>query len=599
MSNIHSRIQEEVAAIVKQEYGVEVESASLPVQETRKDFEGDVTLVVFPLTKFRLGAPPQIAEKIGAALLERMPDIKAFNVVKGFLNLSLTDDFWIQFLTENGTTPDYFRLKQEKPETIVVEYCSPNTNKPLHLGHLRNIVLGYSLTEILKAAGHKAIPNCLFNDRGTNISKSMYAYQRYGNGETPAEAGKKGDKLVGDYYVEFAKGLEKEVESLMASGLSKDKAKQQAPSQQAIQDMTVKWENGDPEVRALWEKMNGWVYEAYDDTFQQLGVSFDHFHYESKVYQRGRETVAEGLEKGIFVTEEDGSVSIDLTEDGLDKKTLLRSNGTTLYITQDLAIAEDKSSLYDMDRSVYVVGNEQDYHFKVLFKVLEKLEKPYAEGLYHLSYGMVDLPAGMGKMKSREGTTVEIDDLLAEVQAEARKETEKNLAKVQDMDESELSELFRKLGNGAVKYYLIKVDPRKRIVFDPNESVALKGNTGPYIQYAYARIQSVKRKGKNIAPFSSEMKLEEPLLEAERVLLKEIVKFPMVLAEAAEKYNPALLANYAYDLTKEFNRFYGEAPILKSEHPNTSSFRFALAGFAGETLKATMALLGIEMPERM
>ncbi|MEL6652166.1 MAG: arginine--tRNA ligase [Bacteroidota bacterium] len=501
MSSLSTLIQTAAAKAVQEVFDVEIAADTLPVQETRKDFEGDLTLVVFPLTKFKLGAPPQIGEKLGTALVERLESVTDFNVVKGFLNLSIGDAYWQSFVAEQQHREDFYRTDLGKGQTVVVEYCSPNTNKPLHLGHLRNIVLGYSLTEILKANGFEAIPTCLFNDRGTNISKSMYAYQVAETKETPESSQRKGDKIVGDYYVQFAGMLQHEISQLMEEkGLTKDDAAKVAPSQTAINEMTIAWENGDPEVRNLWEQMNSWVYEAYEDTFQRLGVSFDRYFYESKVYQRGKETVEEGLEKGTFYHTEDGSVEVDLTEDGMDRKTLLRSNGTSLYITQDLAIAEDKYNAYKMDRSIYVVGNEQNYHFEVLFKVLAKLSKPYAEGLYHMSYGMVDLPTG--KMKSREGTTVEIDDLLDELEAKAKEETLKNLDKIQDMEESELNALFQKLGTGAVKYYLIKVEPKRRMLFDPKESVSLKGNTGPYIQYAYARIQSILRNASHIAAYT-------------------------------------------------------------------------------------------------
>ena len=597
MSSLITTLQQAAAAAVKSQFDQEVSPDTLPVQETRKDFEGDLTMVVFPLTKFRLGAPHQIGEKLGSALVENLSFVEKFNVVKGFLNLSFSDQYWQQFVASNYQDSHFFRNDMGAGQTVVVEYCSPNTNKPLHLGHLRNIVLGYSLTEILKANGFEVHPTCLFNDRGTNISKSMYAYLSEGKMETPEELGIKGDKLVGDYYVKYARMLATEIEELMASGLSKEEAEKQAPSYQAVHEMTVQWEKGDPEVRSLWEKMNGWVYEAYEDTFAKLGVKFEHYFYESKVYQRGRETVQEGLEKGLFRQTEDGAVEVDLTEEGYDKKTLLRSNGTTLYITQDLAIAEDKSALYNMDRSIYVVGNEQEYHFQVLFKLLQKLEKPYGQGLYHLSYGMVDLPDG--KMKSREGTTVEVDDLLAEVEASAQEESLKNLDKIQELDEADLNQLFQTLGRGAVKYFLVKVDPRKRILFNPAESVALKGNTGPYIQYAYARIQSIVRNAAHIAPYQQDMPLEEPLLEAERTLIKVIARFPEVLKEAGEKYDPSQIANYAYELTKEFNRFYRDAPILKSADPSTSSFRLALATWCGDTIRHAMGLLGIDVPDRM
>ena len=485
-----------------------------------------------------------------------------------------------------------------REKTVVVEYCSPNTNKPLHLGHLRNITLGYSLTEILAANGFEVHPTCLFNDRGTNISKSMIAWQKAGRGDTPESLGVKGDKLVGDYYVEFAGKLREQSAALIAQGIDKREAEKQAPIMQEVHRMTEAWEAGDPEVRALWEKMNAWVFEAFKDTFKRLGVTFEQFYYESKVYLRGKETVEEGLEKGIFYQTEDGAVVADLTDDGLDKKLLLRSNGTSLYITQDLAIAEDKFNEFGMDKSIYVVGNEQDYHFKVLFTILKKLGKPYGEGLFHLSYGMVDLPSG--KMKSREGTTVEADDLMDDMITEARAESQKNPDKIEGLSEDELNRLYEVLGLGALKYFLLKVDPKKRMLFDPNESIQLKGHTGPFIQYSYTRTQALMRKaGDELKHFDAAQPLDGPLIVEERELLKLLFGYQQVLAEAGSSYNPALIANYAYEVAKTYNKFYHEAPILKSDQIHTSRFRLALSAFAGETLKEAMRLLGIEMPDRM
>ena len=591
MSTIIQEIQQAAADIVKAEFGVEIDPGILPVQETRKEFEGDFTIVVFPLTKFRLGAPQQIGERIGTALTDKLDAITGYNVIKGFLNLSLSAAFWRNFLIQNQNADSYFSSKVGEGQKVVVEFCSPNTNKPLHLGHLRNITLGYSLTQILEANGYTVYPTILFNDRGTNISKSMYAWKKAGNNDSPQSLGIKGDKFVGKYYVEFAQ--------LLATEKKDGKADSETESMKAVHDMTVKWEEGDEEIRSLWEQMNGWVYKAFYDTFARLGVSYDQAYYESQVYQRGKETVEEGLNKGLFYTTDDGSVEVDLSDDGLDKKTLLRSNGTSLYITQDLAVAEDKYNEFKMDKSIYVVGNEQDYHFKVLFKVLQKLEKPYGEGLYHLSYGMVDLPTG--KMKSREGTTVDADDLMDDMEAKAREETQKNPDRVEGMSPEELNELGRIVGIGALKYYLAKVDPKKRMLFDPNESIDLKGNTGPFIQYSYTRTQAVKRKseGTNIPSFDENIVPEEEMLDSERTVLKLLFKYPEVLKEAGEGYNPALMANYSYELAKEYNRFYHEAKILRSDFPNTSAFRFAISNWVGEALKNAMALLGIQMPGRM
>jgi arginyl-tRNA synthetase len=596
---IIQEIQQAAADAVQSEFGVEIDPGILPVQETRKDFEGDFTVVVFPLTKLRLGAPQQIGEKIGAVITEKLEAVESFNVIKGFLNLELSAGFWRQFMAENVGNSDFFKQNHGAGKTVVVEYCSPNTNKPLHLGHLRNITLGYSVTEILKANGYEVHPTCLFNDRGTNISKSMYAWMQKGANDSPESLGIKGDKFVGNYYVDFARKMAQEAQEDIASGMPKKKAEANTPSMKAVHEMTVKWEEGDQEIRELWEKMNGWVYKAFHQTFARLGISFEQFYYESKVYQRGKETVEEGLGKGVFYTTEDGSVEIDLTDEGMDKKTVLRSNGTSLYVTQDLAIAEDKYNQFKMDKSIYVVGNEQDYHFKVLFKTLQKLEKPYGEGLFHLSYGMVDLPSG--KMKSREGTTVDADDLMDDMEEKAREETQKNPDRVEGMSTDELHELGQIVGIGALKYYLAKVDPKKRMLFDPNESIDLKGNTGPFIQYSYTRTQAVKRKsaGVDMPEYHAEMVPEEELLDSERVLLKLLFKYADVLKEAGEGYNPALIANYAYELAKEYNRFYHEAKILRSDFPKTSAFRFALSGWVGEALKEAMSLLGIKMPSRM
>lgn len=598
MSSIIQHIQQAASKAMKALYDVDIAAESIVIQETKKEFEGDFTLVVFPFARYRLGKPEQIGTSLGGLLVETVAEIESFNVIKGFLNLGLKADWWVQFISSAMSDEDYFQTKAGEGQTVVVEYCSPNTNKPLHLGHLRNIILGYSLTQILAANGYNSIPTCLFNDRGTNISKSMHAWLQSGKQETPETAEVKGDKLVGKYYVDYSLQLAKEVGELMQQGMSKEEATKAAPSTKAIQDMLIKWENGDKEVRSLWKTMNNWVYEAYEDTFKRLGVSFQRFYYESEVYQRGRETVEEGLEMGIFYKDDKGSVVVDNSDVKLDKKVLLRSNGTSLYITQDLAIAADKYNEFHMDKSIYVVGDEQNYHFQVLFAVLKKLQKPYAEGLFHLSYGMVDLPSG--KMKSREGTTVDVDDLVEEVKQKAKEETQK-LGKTEGMTESELDQLYETLGLGALKYYLAKVDPKKRMLFNPAESVDLHGHTGPFIQSSYTRTASLQRKRAELElpAFHPDLPLEDALNDGERALIKRLFQYSSVLQEAAAGYNPSLIANYAYELAREFNRFYHGPKILQAEKPNSSAFRFALSEFAGKAMKESMALLGIEMPSRM
>lgn len=598
MSSIIQTIQQAASQAMQTTYGVEIAAESIVIQETKKEFDGDFTLVVFPFARYRLGKPEVIGETLGRVLVELVPEIEAFNVIKGFLNLSLKADWWVKYIANAMQDEGYFSSDLGKGQTVVVEYCSPNTNKPLHLGHLRNIVLGYSVTEILKANGYTAIPTCLFNDRGTNISKSMYSWQQSGTGDTPESTGMKGDKLVGKYYVDYSIKLAQEINELVEGGMERKEAEKAAASSKAIQEMLIKWEDGDPATRQLWESMNNWVYEAYNDTFKRLGVEFKQFYYESQVYQRGRETVEEGLEKGIFYKDEAGSVVVDNSDVKLDKKVLLRSNGTSLYITQDLAIAADKYNEFHMDKSIYVVGDEQNYHFQVLFAVLKKLEKPYAEGLFHLSYGMVDLPSG--KMKSREGTTVDIDDLVEEVKQKAKEETQR-LGKTEGMNEAELDQLYEMLGMGGLKYFLAKVDPKKRMLFNPEESVDLQGHTGPFIQYSSTRIASLVRKQAdlNLPAYSAALDLEDPLNEGERKLIKRLFQYKGVLEEAAHSYNPSLIANYAYELARDFNRFYQGPKILQSEKPNTSSFRFALSEFTGKALEESLKLLGIQVPDRM
>lgn len=599
MLTLFERIQKIAAEAVQDHYGVSIDPTSLSIQETRKDFDGDFTLVTFPLTKYKLGSPQQIGETLGGLLQERMEEIVAYNVVKGFLNVSISEDFWFNFLENVHQDDSFFRNDIGEGKSVVVEYCSPNTNKPLHLGHLRNIVLGYSVSKILESNGYTVHPTILFNDRGTNISKSMVSWQLAGKNDTPADRGVKGDKFVGDYYVAFGQELAAQAQPFIDEGLSKREAEKKTAIMQKVNEMTIAWEAEDPEVRALWETMNGYVYEAVNNTFKRLGVEFESFYYESQVYKRGKETVAEGLKQGIFYEKEDGAIEIDLEPEGLDKKLMLRSNGTSLYITQDLAVAEDKYTEFGMDKSIYVVGNEQDYHFKVLFSVLKKLGVSYSDGLFHLSYGMVELEGG-GKMKTREGTVVDADDLMDDMLAKAEEESLKNPHKIEGMTKEELSNLYNTLGIGALKYYLVKVDPKKRMVFDPVKSVDLKGNTGPFIQYSYTRTQAVRRKAQaDFLNYSANNKPEGAILESERSLMKLMLKFPEILKEAGESYNPSLIGSYAYELAKEYNRFYHEAPILNESNLKSSQYRLALSDFAGKLIKESMRLIGVDMPNRM
>lgn len=596
MLNLASNIQEAASRLIESHFGASLPAASLNVQETRKEFEGEMTLVIFPLAKLRLGPLPEVGEKLGNLLKEELDYISDFNLVKGFLNLSISDDWWRNFLADYGQNPDFLQRSEGKDQTVVVEYCSPNTNKPLHLGHFRNIILGYALSRLLEANGFEVHEACLYNDRGVAICRSMYAWQQAGGNDSPESTGKKGDVFVGDYYVDFAQNLKKEVAELVAQGVDPKEAEKQAPSIIAVNEMLVKWEAGDPEIRKIWKQMNDWVYEAHADTFEKLGVGFDKFYHESDLYEEGKEIVEEGVERGDFYKKDDGSTWVDLEDAGLDQKLLVRGNGTSVYITQDLAVAAHKLQDFGMDRSVYVVGNEQEYHFKVLFEILKKLEKPYADGLYHLSYGMVELPEG--KMKSREGNIVEIDDLIAEVK-EAVKESTAELGKIEGMADDELTKLYHSLSLGAIKYFLVKVDPKKGMVYDPQASVALTGTTGPFIQYSFARTQSLNRKASDVPAFSSDMDLEEPLHASERALLLRLFRYRDALKEAADNYNPAVIANYVYELAREFNGFWRDCKVLQEDKPYLSAQRLAMAGFTGRVLESALAILGIQAPERM
>lgn len=572
-------------------FEAQVTEEQISLEQTKKEFEGQVTFVVFPFIRFTKKSPEESARLIGEYLKSHVEEVADFNVIKGFLNLVISDSYWSGVFLEI-THPDFGQLPFNG-QKVMVEYSSPNTNKPLHLGHIRNNLLGYSVAEILKAAGYEVIKANLVNDRGIHICKSMLAWQKFGNGETPESTGLKGDHLVGKYYVIFDQHYKKEIEALKDAGKTEEEAKKQAPLILEAQAMLQKWEAGDQEVISLWKKMNSWVYAGFQETYSALGVDFDQYYYESNTYLLGKDIVEEGLAKGVFFKKPDGSVWIDLTADGLDEKLVRRADGTSVYITQDLGTAQLKYDDFKMQQSIYVVGNEQDYHFKVLFLILEKLGKSWAKGLYHLSYGMVDLPSG--KMKSREGTVVDADDLIAEMKQTAKEKTEE-LGKVDHFEEAEKENLYRMIGLGALKYFLLKVEPKKRLLFDPKESIDFQGNTGPFIQYTHARIQSVLSKadyGKQV------IKQPESLKETELELIQLMSKYPDLIKSAAEDHNPAAIANFSYDLAKAYNKFYQTESILKVEEEDLKLFRLKLSHHTALTLKKAMALLGIEMPERM
>lgn len=562
-------------------------------QATRRDFEGDITFVIFPLVKLVKGNPVEIGNKIGEYLVENTQEVVRYNVVSGFLNIVISDEYYLNFFNQikDNTTFGYI---PEGKEAMMVEYASPNTNKPLHLGHIRNVLLGYSVAQILKAAGKKVYKTQVINDRGIHICKSMIAWQKFGNGETPESTGLKGDKLVGNYYVAFDKEYKNQINELISEGKSEDQAKKQAPIMLEAQQMLLDWEAGKPEVIELWKKMNGWVYEGFDVTYNNIGVDFDCNYYESDTYLLGKDLVEDGLSKGVFYKKPDNSVWIDLTDEGLDEKLVLRSDGTSVYMTQDIGTAIQRVKDFpDVNGMVYTVGNEQDYHFKVLFLILKKLGYSWAENLFHLSYGMVDLPSG--KMKSREGTVVDADDLIADMEATAR-EISEELGKLDGYSEEDKTHLYKIIGLGALKYYILKVDPKKRILFDPKESVDFAGNTGPFIQYTYARIQSIIRK----ADFDFSNAISGYTLgEKEKELIKQIALFPEIIENSAKTYSPALIANYVYDLVKEYNSFYQSTPILATENQTDKIFRVQLSKKVADTIKAGFSLLGIEVPERM
>lgn len=564
------------------------------LQPTRKEFAGSYTYVVFPLVKKLRKNPIEIGEAIGAYLVENVAAVAGFNVVKGFVNIELNDGVWVD--TFNAFLENKSETATEKKQSVMVEFSSPNTNKPLHLGHLRNIFLGDSVARILKANGNEAVKTCLVNDRGVHICKSMIAYQRFGNDETPESSGIKGDHLAGKYYVAFDKAYKVEIAELVAGGTTEELAKKEAPLMLATQEMLVKWEEGDAEVMELWKKMNAWVFAGFNETYNKIGVEFDKIYYESDTYLLGKDLIESGLESGVFYKKEDNSVWIDLTEEGLDEKLVLRGDGTSVYITQDLGTTDKKFADFQNDKSVWVVGNEQDYHFKVLFHIMKKLGRSYADGCYHLSYGMVDLPSG--KMKSREGTVVDADDLVATMIATAEESTRER-GKIDDFSDEEANALFEMLGLGALKYFLLKVEPKKRMLFDPKESIDFQGNTGPFIQYTHARIRSILRKAaeQNIeVPASVSVESFAPI-EVELVTL--LTNFNDIVGKAAEGYAPSFVANYCYDLAKTFNSFYAELTVMNEENESVKLMRLALIKAVADTLQKGMKLLGIDVPERM
>ncbi len=595
---LETQLQAAAAQAVATLYGAQIDAAQIQIQKTRPEFEGHLTLVTFPLLRQSRKRPEETGEDLGRYLKENTELVSAYNVVKGFLNLVIAPQAWLGLLGEINADPQYGLVSAtDESPLVMIEYSSPNTNKPLHLGHVRNNLLGWAVSQIAAANGNRVVRTNIVNDRGIHICKSMLAWLRWGNGETPESSGKKGDHLIGDYYVLFDKHYREEVKALMEQGLSEDEAKQEAPLIKEAHEMLVKWEQGDPEVRSLWEKMNTWVYAGFDGTYKALGVSFDKIYYESQTYLEGKEKVEEGLKKGIFYRRPDGSVWADLTGEGLDEKLLLRSDGTSVYMTQDIGTAKLRFQDFPIDKMVYVVGNEQNYHFQVLSILLDKLGFEWGKGLVHFSYGMVELPNG--KMKSREGTVVDADDLVAAMIADARA-TMDAAGKNDDMTEEEKQEVARIVGMGALKYFLLKVDARKNMLFNPEESIDFNGNTGPFIQYTYARIRSVLRKAAEQG-ISTEAGLpaEVEISTKEEELIQHLAQFAEVVRTAGQDYSPSVIANYCYDLVKEYNQFYHDFSILKEEDEAKKMFRLVLSKNVAQTVKNGMGLLGIEMPERM
>lgn len=596
--SIEKKLSQSILQVLSDLYGQSVDEKSIQLQATRKEFDGDLTLVVFPFLKISKKTPELTAEEIGSKLKEIQPIVENYNVIKGFLNLTIAKKHWVSMLNDMAKDEKYgFIQVGENSPLYMVEYSSPNTNKPLHLGHVRNNLLGYSLCKILEANGYRVVKTNIVNDRGIHICKSMLAWQKFGNGETPESSGKKGDHLVGDYYVKFDLEYKTQVKELMSQGKSEEEAKKEAPLMVEAQAMLKKWEDGDPGVRELWNKMNNWVYAGFDETYQKMGVGFDKIYYESQTYLDGKEKVNEGLSKGLFYRREDGSVWADLSADGLDEKLLLRADGTSVYMTQDIGTATQRFNEFSIDKMIYVVGNEQNYHFQVLSILLDRLGFSWGKDLVHFSYGMVELPEG--KMKSREGTVVDADDLMEEMVTTA-KEVSMELGKLEGRPQEEIDEIARICGMGALKYFILKVDPRKNMLFNPKESIDFNGNTGPFIQYTHARICSVLRKAKESGfeiPSSLDVNLE--VSEVEANLIQALANFPVVIRQAGAEYSPALIANYVYDLVKSYNSFYHDFSILKEENESVRAFRLVLSQTIAKVIKLGMSLLGIDVPERM
>ncbi|MCI7706285.1 MAG: arginine--tRNA ligase [Parabacteroides sp.] len=595
---IEQQITGSVIAGIKELYGADVTEAQVQLQKTKKEFKGHLTLVVFPFLRMSKKSPEQTAQELGEYLVKNEPAVAEFNVIKGFLNLTVASGCWIDLLNEINAAPEYgFTKATENSPLVMIEYSSPNTNKPLHLGHVRNNLLGYSLSKIMEANGNKVVKTNIVNDRGIHICKSMLAWQKWGNGITPEKAGKKGDHLIGDFYVLFSNKLKEETSALEAQGMTKEEAEAASPLMQEAREMLRKWEAGDPEIRSLWKMMNDWVYAGFDETYKMMGVNFDKIYYESETYLEGKSKVLEGLEKGIFYRREDGSVWANLTAEGLDEKLLLRADGTSVYMTQDIGTAKLRFDDYPINKMIYVVGNEQNYHFQVLSILLDKLGFEFGKGLVHFSYGMVELPEG--KMKSREGTVVDADDLMEEMINTAR-EISQELGKLDGLTPEEAEDIARMVGLGSLKYFILKVDPRKNMTFNPKESIDFNGNTGPFIQYTHARICSVLRKAAEqgiVLPAALPTNFE--LSEKEEGLIQMLANFKAVVKEAGETYSPALIANYTYDLVKEYNQFYHDFSILHEADEQLKVFRLVLSANVAKIVKEGMGLLGIEVPERM
>lgn len=596
MISIEKQLKVAIVDAFKECFQAAVSEEQIVLQPTRKDFDGTHTLVVFPFLKETRKSPEESGKILGEHLRAHSDAVNDFNVIKGFLNLVIDDRIWLDTLYQLSNDADY-GFYQANGQKVMVEFSSPNTNKPLHLGHLRNNFLGDSVARILEARGYEVMKVNLVNDRGIHICKSMLAYQKFGNGETPEQAGLKGDKLIGNYYVRFDQEYKKEIEALIQEGMSSEDAKKKAPLILEAQEMLKKWEHNDADTVALWKQMNQWVFEGFDKTYGTMGISFDKTYYESETYLLGKDIIKEGIEKKVFYTKEDGSIWVDLTTEKLDEKLVLRGDGTSVYITQDIGTCELKHNDFPFDKSVYVVGNEQDYHFKVLFSIMHKLGKEYASGLYHLSYGMVDLPSG--KMKSREGTVVDADDLMEEMFDTARRQTEE-LGKIESLTEEEASQLYRILGLGAVKYFLLKVDPKKRMLFNPQESIEFQGNTGPFIQYTHARISAILRRANTLDIESGfDPGKISGLHPKELEVVNQLMEFPKAVDAAATEYSPSAIAQYVYDLAKSYNGFYQEVPIFNEENAEVIKLRVVLSGAVAHTIKKAMGLLGIQVPERM